>query len=363
MHHDMTYDSQRGRLVLATRAGFEPGGSVDIWSGAPDGSWSQLPSPIPPPAGHDVEVAYDSHRDVVVLYTDSGPEVWELKDSTWAKIAAATTPIQCSDGALLQYDPLRRKTVLVGADGWPGPENPNETWAWDGTDWSLLADENATPRGAAGGGMVFDSGRGQMVCLTMIHNDTWTFDGTTWTLLPEAGGTDLRRWVFDLAYEPKSQLVVLFGGEIIQRDGPPLWPGDTWGFDGSRWSVLKPSVSPPPTIDYALSYFPEIDRLVMHGGWADPDWAWRNSVYYFEANGGPPPEIRITGFQRVGMDLQITSTGRVQAGKPQHLQVTPSLPGDGLWRTVQTIPEPGAVNNWEAPMDAPAGYFRVLEGP
>ena len=265
-HHDMTYDSLRHRLVVAGRTHIMQN-PFAAYAGTQDGVWTQLPAPDPPlPGRHDVELAYDAGRDVVVLYTDAGNEVWEFDGAGWNTITAATRPVQCGDGALLQYDPLRRTTVLVGCiDEFPAPGRPSETWLWDGGDWTRAADAGASPPGAAGGGMAFDSARGEMVLLTMGAMETWTFDGTSWTQRHPGTVPSPGIWVFDMAYDPASQRVVFFGGEST---GEPLsYPQVTWAWDGTDWQVVDVPAAPPSDIDFAMAAFPELGGVMMHGGW------------------------------------------------------------------------------------------------
>jgi hypothetical protein len=214
-HHDMTYDSQRHRLIVAGRTSIMQN-PFAIYAGAADGTWTQLPAPSPAlPGDEDIELAYDSHRDRVVLYTTATNKVWEFNGTNWAVLTAATTPVQCADGAQMQYDPLRRKTVLVGCLGFPESDSPSETWLWDGTDWTLAAGTNASPVGAAGGGLAFDPVRGEMVLLTHSTMQTWTFNGTNWTRRTPATTPTPDVWVFDLACHPPSGLVVFYGGEHL----------------------------------------------------------------------------------------------------------------------------------------------------
>ncbi|MBI2928395.1 MAG: LamG domain-containing protein [Verrucomicrobia bacterium] len=288
-HHDMTYDSRRGRLIVAGRTSIMQR-PFAIYAGAADGSWTQLPAPSPPlPGQEDIELAYDSDRDVVVLYTPAANQVWEFNGTAWSVITAATAPIQCKDGALLQYDPVRRKTVLVASDGFPGSTEPSETWLWDGTDWTRAADANASPAGAAGGGMAFDAARGEMVLLTMRTMQTWTFDGTSWTQRHPATTPSPDVWVFDMAFHPPSGLVVFYGGEHVDPEKPfePTYPTLTWAWDGADWKKLEPPATPPETIDSALTYFPERGGLVMHGGWGDPDWRFRPNVWLLTIQSAP----------------------------------------------------------------------------
>lgn len=283
-HHDMTYDSLRHRLIVAGRSA--PWASDFVaWAGAADGTWTQLPAPTPPPPGHDLEVAYDSHRDVVVLYTDATNKVWELTGTNWAVVTAASAPIQCKDGALLHYDPIRQRTVLVASKEYPGNNAPSETWLWDGTNWTLAANTNASPRCAAGGGLVFDSARAEMLLLTMHRMETWAFDGIVWTQRHPAHSPSTNLMLFDLAYDPVRQVAVFFGGE--RTLSPYDHARDTWAWDGTDWRPLATDTVPPFNIDYAFAWFPERDALVMHGGWCEPDWDIRSNVWLLQLRSAP----------------------------------------------------------------------------
>ena len=361
-HHDMTYDSLRGRLIVAGRTSIMSQ-SLGVYAGGSDGSWIRLSAPSPAlPGKHDIELAYDSHRDAVVLYTDATNRVWELSGTNWSVVTAATAPVQCRDGALMQYDPLRRKTVLVGTPGpdltsLPEPTSPSETWLWDGVNWAQAADTNSSPVGAAGGGMAFDAARGEMVLLTMGTMQTWTFDGTNWTRRNPATTPSPGLWVFRLAYDPLNQLSVFFCGETTQM--PLTYPRNTWAWNGTDWKKLAPLKSPPATIDYAFAYFPERNALVLHGGWNDPNWQFRKNVWLLTIQN----EVRFTGLDLGTADISLTSTGRVQTGTRQILQTTTNLAGPAAWVNTRTNAAPTATNTWLVPRQAGQEFFRILEQP
>jgi len=361
-HHDMAYDSLRGRLIVAGRTSIMSP-ALGIYAGLPDGSWTRLPAPSPAvPGRHDLELAYDSHRDVVVLYTDATNLVWELSGTNWSVITAATRPVQCRDGALMQYDPARRRTVLVGTPGPPESSLPvstsrSETWLWDGTDWAQVADTNSSPRGAAGGGMAFDAARGEMVLLTMGTMQTWVFDGTKWRQRHPATLPSPGLWVFHLAYDPVNQLSVFFCGETTQQ--PLAYPRNTWAWDGTDWRKLAPLRSPPATIDYTFAYFPERNALVLHGGWNDPNWQFRRNVWLLTIQN----EIRFTGLQLDATDISLTSTGRVQTGARQILLSSTNLAAPATWVNTLTNSAPTATNTWLVPRLAGPEFFRIVEQP
>jgi hypothetical protein len=297
-----------------------------------------------------------------VLYTDATNLVWELHGTNWSVITSATAPVQCRDGALVQYDPLHRKTVLIGTRGpaegsLPTSTSLSETWLWDGVNWAQAADTNSSPRGAAGGGMAFDAARGEMVLLTMGTMQTWTFDGAKWTRRSPSTAPSPGLWVFDLAYDPVNQLCVFFCGETAQQ--PLLYPRNTWAWNGTDWKKLAPLKLPPATIDYALAYFPERNALVLHGGWNDPTWQFRRNVWLLSLRS----EIRFLGFNLGAADILLTSLSSSQTGARQILQTSSNLAGPGTWVDALTNAAPTATNTWLVPRQAGPAFYRILEQP
>jgi hypothetical protein len=75
-----------------------------------------------------------------------------------------------------------------------------------------------------------------------FQNDTWTFDGTTWTHVTTSVTPPGRSTATMATLGTK---VVLFGGYNIGSDGGVQTLGDTWLFDGATWSNVNAPASPP----------------------------------------------------------------------------------------------------------------------
>jgi hypothetical protein len=87
--------------------------------------------------------------------------------------------------------------------------------------------------------MAYDARRGHMILFGGIGaggflGDTWSWDGSRWTRLAETGPEP--RAMGYLAYDKARDRVVLFGG----RKGWPDDLADTWEWDGSRWRRVSP---------------------------------------------------------------------------------------------------------------------------
>lgn len=103
--------------------------------------------------------------------------------------------------------------------------------------------------------------------------DTWTWNGTEWqqqhpTVSPPA------RALGNLAYDDATGQLVLFGG--LASGGQPL--NDTWTWDGSTWLQLQPASSPSPRMEALMAYDDAIRKLVLFAGQAGTfytdTWEW-----------------------------------------------------------------------------------------
>ena len=120
-------------------------------------------------------------------------------------------------------------------------------------------------------------------------NQTWQFDGTNWTQLATSTSPPHRRrhaGAWDLA---RGRLVV-FGGET--NGGTPL--GDTWEFDGTNWYQMMPATVPPSRRDHCMAYDFASGLVIMFSG-AGPSgvllgdmWAWDGNDWFAFPSAGLP---------------------------------------------------------------------------
>ena len=92
--------------------------------------------------------------------------------------------------------------------------------------------------------------------------DTWVFDGETWTEL-DLGRAPDPRYQAPMVYDAARGELVMFGGRVPQGSQKL---GDTWVFDGSEWHQRAPAVSPPAMGGAGLAYDPRHDEVVLFGG-------------------------------------------------------------------------------------------------
>ena len=175
------------------------------------------------------------------------------------------------------YDEAREVTVLFGGFG-PNGVPQGDTWLWDGEAWRLAAIDGPSPRKWAAA--AYDSNREVVV----LHGgregqgrngsslgDTWIWDGRKWSQVHADGPTP--RDHHRAAYDKVRDRVVLFGG----WNGESL-EGDTWEWDGFEWKRLA-RTGPAPRAPFGLSFHDSLGFVVLAGGqnltraFADM-WAW-----------------------------------------------------------------------------------------
>jgi hypothetical protein len=194
----------------------------------------------------------------------------------------------------LTYDGVRKRVVLFGGD--PGGSPFSDTWSWDGALWTQVADTGPSAR--YGLAMVFDATRQCVVLFggasgsdlygADVFADTWTWDGTEWTQVADTGPA--ARSGHALAYDAARERVVLFGGE---RTLANLF-GDTWEWDGTEWTQVQ-DVGPSARRAHAMAFDLTARRVVLFGGAGvngaglNDTWLWDGGVWTQAADTGPAP--------------------------------------------------------------------------
>jgi hypothetical protein len=107
--------------------------------------------------------------------------------------------------------------------------------------------------------MAFDQARGRIVLL-VNGQDTWEWDGTDWSQrLPNTRPPS--RCYASLAYDASRSRVVLFGGQAGQT-----FLQDTWEWDGGDWLLRAAAGAPGPRVPLGVVYDRAHARTVLFGG-------------------------------------------------------------------------------------------------
>jgi hypothetical protein len=302
----MAYDPAAGQMVLVQ--GREAvGQTAQTWTYDPAAeTWTRQITTTEPPARVHGAIAYDPRSEEVVLFGGSAEEgagqTWTWDGTEWTHRTPATSPPTVL--GVMAYDPDTGQMVLFGQTA------AMETWIWDGSDWAQATPAHR-PNGRIGESMAFDPATGRLLLHggfstgpPGVFNDTWTWDGSEWTELTpspsapiSAGGS--------MAYDPeigKMVLVTPFGGEETSA---------VWTWDGAEWTHSPTATSLPERSGEALAFDPRVGHLLLFGG-ADIHAVPHNETWTY---GLPPiPTLGITASPSVELGGSIAATANLGGG-------------------------------------------------
>ncbi len=293
---ELVYDANRGRVVLFGGRDEMPAYLDDTWTWNGK-QWSELipDGARPPPRGRH-GLAYDAHRDRVVLFggwnddSDQLGDTWELDGNDWDRIIPETSPPGRFDPAMA-YDSARKRVVLFGGGG--DQVNRPGTWEWDGSNWSLATLASPEPRNS--NDLAYDSVRDAVinfggVAETGLPTDLSAWNGSSWTMLHsnETVRPAPRRGA-SMVFDARSQRLVVFGGGVytVETDTFEL-NDDLWSWTGEAWELTETSTGPAARWFHAMAYDDAREEIVLFGG-SDEDvdrladfgdtWTWDGAAW------------------------------------------------------------------------------------
>jgi hypothetical protein len=252
-------------------------------------------------------LAGEDHPVVYVMQVDGAGNVdgvpTPVKTVRWTATMAGKVP------GSVQRNPHRFLAWTVEPPSLWAPDqegseqgSPGVALQGDGGAALVTGDNSWVPvrRGSGPGarespGLAFHPTRGRVVLFggrsaTQIHDDTWEWTGEGWvahTLAVKPAA----RFITAMAYDPAQDEVVLFGGFAFVS-GFPVYLGDTWTWEGLRWTRHVEATGPQFLGGCAMAY---------HGGWKrvalvcpGGTWSWSNGAWENQAL--PPPAGLSTSF-------------------------------------------------------------------
>jgi len=220
-------------------------------------------------------------------------------------VGLSASPLQDQDdpgvrnGHAFAYD--GRVSLLFG--GATDREVVGDTWGWDGRAWQRFAVPGPPARTFAaaagdGQGRVFlvggsrvlfgdDTAAATRTAATRLLGDTWVWDGARWTEV--TGNQPSPRAEAAAAWDPKRQRLVLFGG-YSWADGTRTYLQDTWEFNGKAWARFATG-GPSPRSGAAIAFDPELGQVVLFGGSPakNDTWVWDGTAWSEVPAPTPPP--------------------------------------------------------------------------
>ncbi len=269
------------------------------------------------PVGRTIHaMTYDSTRGRIVLFAGkvSAPEMvndtWEWDGEYWTLVH--TLGPSARGAHALAFDSARGRTVCFG--GLSKLEDPastfGDTWEWDGTDWTQMADTGPIAR--AFHAMAYDSVRGRVVLFggqieVAFLNDTWEWDGTEWTQVAETGPS--ARAACGSAYDTSRQRFVIFGGSIL-NGSQAVSVGETWEFGAGVWTEVA-TTGPGPIVGPQMVYTGT--HTVLYNPADGTTWTW-DGAHWTQRQGFGPGSRSFAAAAYDGQRKRVVLFGGAQGG-------------------------------------------------
>lgn len=273
-------DTVTGRILMMGGLDDQRSTYNDMWSYRA-GTWERmLPNPYPSGCFNPIGT-WDSDRKKLVAICDDG-FVAEWDTEKWTTFATLDPKPTSGRFRSCVYDPKLKKTVMYG--GFNEINYLRETWTWNGTAWTKLSKDAASPKPRGLSAMFWDPvsqrtivfggiGRPTTDDAVTRYGDMWSFDGTKWTELKPATLPSIR-YGSATGFNPETNTVVMFGG----KSATEVYLNEHWEWDGQNWKQLQPESLPSPRMNGAMAVDPTTGKLTMYGGYAgyffQEVWTW-----------------------------------------------------------------------------------------
>lgn len=273
--------------------------SNELW-GYRNNQWFPLVVDSGPPSCEGPLGAYDTNRSRLVIVC-FGANLFEFDGEKWTSIAPKDNPADRRFAAVA-YDENLKKVVLFG--GFDGANYRNDTWTWDGTNWTEVKNNKPTARGLMA--MWYDpllkktviyGGLGRKSINERItrYDDMYSFDGNGWTKL-NVTNTPGERMGAQFAIDQNTKKLILFGGlrsvlDTATDTRRQFFDNDTWQWDGasSTWTRLEPANAPVARQNGVMAWDPVAHELVLFGGYAgfyySDTWAFNGTNWVPRSEG------------------------------------------------------------------------------
>lgn len=287
----LAFDSERGVTVMFGGRLVSPccEAVAETWEFDGD-SWSQISTDHSPEARIWHAMAFDSSRGMMVLWGGLDPDLgieyndtWEYDGGDWTEITTFDSPPTWPSAPMV-FDSVRSTVVLL----------TDETWEYDGNNWTRIATSTSPPDRSLTA-MAFDPFRERVILFgsgvvfepNQPDTSTWEYDGTDWVRLntPNSPGG---RWAHSMVFDDARNRVVLFGGY-----GPTLPSGsqldDTWEFNGTDWTEVATPMTPGAREQHGMTFDSRRGRVLVFGGVGmtagDDTWSYPYPIEWIFSDG------------------------------------------------------------------------------
>ncbi|HTS48449.1 MAG TPA: kelch repeat-containing protein [Bryobacteraceae bacterium] len=226
-------------------------------------------------------MAYDAAHHQVVLFGGEtvyehlfqyANDTWAWDGTNWTQLAVSNTPPARSLAAMA-YDGGHSDVVMFGGvyevlGGYTVAQSLRDTWVLNGLNWTQQSPQAASSAGE-GCSMTYDAASGQVVLFggenesggNRIPNaETWVWDGMNWTKKSPPNAPSAR-YQHAAAFDAAHSQIVLFGGADTKRAN-----SETWIWDGANWTQESPQASPSARLSHSMAYDTQHGQVVLFGG-------------------------------------------------------------------------------------------------
>lgn len=220
-------------------------------------------------AGVSIMFGGETAQDAGTVQVYDPTDTWAWDGVRWLQRYPAHNPPGRS-GHIMVYDSRRSRLVIFG--GRAGANDLNDTWAYDDNDWSQLNNGGDAPSPRALAGAAYDRDRDRIVLFGGAHTvvatngtstvtnyyDTWEFDGTSWTKVADNGPQVIRPL---LSYDElrHQMLMVAEDANLV----PSMY---TYDFSSHTWNQLHPANMPACVNQAGLAYRKDNGSTMLIGG-------------------------------------------------------------------------------------------------
>ncbi|MFH1230483.1 MAG: fibronectin type III domain-containing protein [Planctomycetota bacterium] len=251
-------------------------------------SWILITSNHKPSPRYGHAMAYDSTRSITVLFggSDWSDETWERHKTRWVLTLPDHKP-SGRYGHAMTYESVTGKVVLFGGVIGSSTDKDilsDETWEWDGIDWTLRTPAHKPP-GRRYPAMAYDSGRNKIVLFggetdSSYSDETWEWDGTDWTLRTPIHKPSAL-WGTAMAYDSNRHKTLLYRGFC--------WTNELWEWNGIDWTLIKSPANSSTKSSYAMAYDSSRNRIVCIGD--DETWEYDGTNWSLKSPENKPMPV------------------------------------------------------------------------
>jgi hypothetical protein len=240
-------------------------------------------------------------NEVVLMDTGNYPSYSNFLNQTWtwngtdwtgtsATLIDPNGPLPGRINMMMAYDGTH--VVVYGGQGGPSAGVFDDTWTWNGTAWSKSSPATV-PFGRydaqiaylAGTGAIMFGGAGGSGSGVLL-NETWLWASNNWTQQTPTNSPSAR---MGHCMAASSSAVIMFGGSISSGE----MKNDTWSYSSGNWTQLAPATAPSARTGACMSYDSVNSKWVMFGGKNEyynlPEtWTWNGTTWSLVSVGSGP---------------------------------------------------------------------------